>query len=84
MEVIKAKLSSKYQITLPRRVRQALGLQPGDTVVLVVSEDTVKLRRAPKTLTEYMEGLGKEVWASLGGSDKYLDSEREQWDSKIS
>ncbi len=84
MEVLKAKLSSKYQITLPRKVRQALGLQPGDTVVLVVSEDTVRLRRAPKALTEYMEGLGKEVWASLGGVDGYLDEEREQWDGRSS
>ena len=84
MEVLKARLSSKYQITLPRKVRQALGLQPGDTVVLVVSEDTVRLRRAPETLTEYMEGLGKEVWASLGGADGYLDEERERWDSRSS
>lgn len=40
-----SKLSSKGQITLPRQVRKALDVQPGDTIVYEVEDSTVKLRR---------------------------------------
>ena len=40
-----AKLTSKGQITIPREVRQALGVQPGDKVVF--EEDEAGIRVMP-------------------------------------
>lgn len=38
------KISSKSQITLPRKVREALGAKPGDLIVYEVEGDQVRLR----------------------------------------
>jgi AbrB family looped-hinge helix DNA binding protein len=46
-----AKLSSKYQASIPRGVREALGLHPGDRLVFEVDGQKVTLRRYP-TLEE--------------------------------
>lgn len=40
-----AKLSSKYQASIPSGVREALGLRPGDRLVFDVEGGAVTLRR---------------------------------------
>ncbi len=42
--MILSKISSKRQITLPRKVRQALHLEPGDRVLFLVEDETVTLQ----------------------------------------
>ncbi|WP_038056779.1 AbrB/MazE/SpoVT family DNA-binding domain-containing protein [Thermus amyloliquefaciens] len=42
--MVKSKISSKGQITLPKRVREALGVGPGDEVAFEVREGEVVLR----------------------------------------
>jgi len=78
---ITTKLSSKNQLTLPKEARRALGLKPGNSVIVVVMDSEVRLYAKPKSVTDYMRGLGKEVWAALGGGDAYLKQERDSWDS---
>lgn len=39
-------LSPRGQITLPAEIREAVGLSPGDTLVVTVEEGRVLLRRA--------------------------------------
>jgi antitoxin PrlF len=46
-----AKLSSKGQITVPKAVRDALGLQEGDEVVFRVDGDRAVLARTPDLLS---------------------------------
>ena len=41
-------LTSKGQITIPKEVREALGIQAGDRVAFVVRDDVVELR--PETV----------------------------------
>jgi len=79
MKTITAKLSSKNQMTLPKEARQALKIKAGDTVILVVAEDNVRLCPKPANLTDYLRGLGKDLWQELGGGDEYLQAERESW-----
>ena len=43
-----AKITSKGQITLPRAVRERLGLKPGDEVQFVEDESGVHVKRPPK------------------------------------
>lgn len=40
-----ATVTSKGQITLPRSVREALGLRPGSEVEFEIGQDGVRLRR---------------------------------------
>jgi AbrB family looped-hinge helix DNA binding protein len=42
--MILSRISSKGQVTLPRKVRQALQVKPGDRVLFVVADDTVILQ----------------------------------------
>ena len=41
-----SKLSSKGQVTVPKKVREVLDLKPGDMVVYEIEQGTVTLRRA--------------------------------------
>lgn len=41
-----SRLSAKGQVTIPREIRQLLGIQPGDTVTYEVHDGTVMLKRA--------------------------------------
>ena len=76
---ITAKLTEKYQITIPSSIRRTLGMRKGDRLVLEVEEGKVVMRRMDKSLAEHCAGLGKEVWNSLGGADMYLERERGSW-----
>ena len=46
-----AKLTSRGQTTIPKSIREALRLQPGDRVEFILEGDQVVLRRAGADLT---------------------------------
>jgi AbrB family looped-hinge helix DNA binding protein len=80
MKAISAKLSSRYQMVLPKEARHALGLQAGDVVLVIIEGDSVRLVPRPASYAKYTRGLGKEVWASLGGAEAFLAEERASWE----
>jgi len=41
-----SKVTSKGQATIPRAVRRRLGIEAGDAVLFVISDDTVTLKKA--------------------------------------
>ncbi|MBI4699703.1 MAG: AbrB/MazE/SpoVT family DNA-binding domain-containing protein [Deltaproteobacteria bacterium] len=45
MEPIPAKVTSKGQITLPKALREALGVEPGDEVEFVPSRGSFQVRK---------------------------------------
>ena len=51
------KLSSKHQIVVPKEARDALGLRPGDRLLVTVSGETIQMRREPRDLVGELEGL---------------------------
>jgi len=75
-----AKLTSKFQITIPVDIRRRLGLHQGDAVVIDLEGDKAVLRPVHGGHVERMTGLGKDVWVRLGSGDAYLQSERASWD----
>ncbi len=67
----KAKLTSKGQITIPREVREQLGLKVGDKLLFEVEEDTIRLRVLKS------RPLG-ELKGSLPAKHPYLGKEGER------
>lgn len=55
----KAKLTSKGQLTIPRRVRERLGLRPGDRILFDVDDhETVRLHiLKQQTVGEFFEKI---------------------------
>lgn len=78
-----AKLSSKHQIVVPRDVREKMNLRAGENVyIYVVDENRAVIVKQPEDHVSALEGLGQEVWSSLGGGDQYIREERSSWDRK--
>jgi AbrB family looped-hinge helix DNA binding protein len=80
MIVSTAKLTEKYQITIPTEVRRRLGVTAGDVVYLAVEGDQVVLRAARGGWTEASRGLGAEVWQREGGGAAAIERERSSWE----
>jgi len=70
-----ATLSSKNQIVIPREAREALGLKPGDKLVVVTQGDEVVILRKPKSYRTAIRGLGRGVYSA-----GHLAGERKSWD----
>lgn len=70
-----ATLSSKNQIVIPREAREALGLKPGDKLLLVVRGTNVLLLRKPKSYRAAIRGMARGLYPK-----DYLRKERESWD----
>ena len=67
--MIKAKISSKGQISIPKAVRQQLGLAEGTEVEVSVQEQTVLLR---KVVPRWQRWYG-----ALSGTDILREHQRE-------
>lgn len=74
-----AKVSSKYQIVIPKRVREELGLRPGDRLLIAVEDGKVVMRLRPRSYAQHLRGLHKEVWEGVEASE-YVRKERESWE----
>jgi len=54
--MVKSRISSKGQITLPKAIREALGLRPGEEVVFELRDDEVVLRPRRRVPLEALLG----------------------------
>lgn len=78
-----SRLSKKYQIVIPSDVRKSLKLNAG-TVVTVhpIDDRRALLVKHKRNIVDSLEGLGEDVWKSLGGGDRYLKKERRAWEKQ--
>jgi AbrB family looped-hinge helix DNA binding protein len=81
METAVARITSKYQVVLPRAVREALELQVGEDVIFLIDGDTVLLRRRPASFTAALRGLHQEVWTGKD-MEAWLHQERGPWEQR--
>ena len=70
-----ATLSSKNQIVVPREAREALGVSPGDKLLVVVRGQTVVILPRPRSFAKALRGLAKPAYP-----EGYLSQERASWD----
>ena len=70
-----SRLTSKYQATIPRPVRESLGVGAGDSIAFVVENDRVWVRRAESLDREYARALSGTMgeWLSPADEDAYRD-----------
>jgi AbrB family looped-hinge helix DNA binding protein len=73
---LKAKVTSKRQLTIPKEVRRALGVREGDSLLFEVDEDDeqvrVRVERKPVSFADY-EGAWREgKGMSLAEVDEYM------------
>lgn len=69
---VSVKMSSKNQIVVPKEAREALGLVPGDRLIVVVRGSTIEMEKQPADLEDRLEGALRSVapagdlWGELG------------------
>ena len=56
-------------------MRQALGLKPGDKLLVVPKGNSIILLKKPKSFAAAIRGIGKGLYP-----EDYLKKERESWD----
>jgi AbrB family looped-hinge helix DNA binding protein len=68
-------VSARNRIVIPRDARQALGLKPGDKVLVVVRNCKLLIMRKPKSYHAAIRGLARRKYPK-----DYLQKERQGWD----
>ena len=79
MTVISAQVSEKYQVVIPKEVRQRLKVEPRDTLLFLIDGDSVLIRPKPASFTATLRGLHKHVWPS--DPEEWLAEERTTWEA---
>ncbi len=74
------KISSKYQIVIPREAREKLNLKAGDRLIIKANNEKIIIYPQPKSYAKYALGLGKEIWQGIDATE-YVKKERETWKS---
>jgi AbrB family looped-hinge helix DNA binding protein len=67
-------ISSKNQIVIPREAREALGVKPGDRLLVIVRGNRVIVLQKPKSYRAAIRGLAPGLY-----SRDYLEKERQSW-----
>jgi AbrB family looped-hinge helix DNA binding protein len=68
-------LSSKNQIVVPREARKALGLKPGDKLLVVVHDGRLLVLKKPRSYAKALQGVGRGWY-----NEDYLKKERDSWE----
>ena len=71
------KLSAKSQIVLPSAIRKALGIHPGDKLIIEAHGDHASVRKASTSDLEALERYTSNVWS---GYAEELQRARDEWD----
>jgi antitoxin PrlF len=75
MSVLVSRISSKGQVTLPKKVRDRIGAKPGDTIVYEIRGGVVNLKRADPFDAAFHAALSTtlEEWASPEDDEAFHD-----------
>ncbi len=75
MTTATAKLTKKYQATIPAEVRRVLDLHAGEVIAFDIEGDEVHLRKATPVDLEFAEALSETLseWSSEADEEAYRD-----------
>ena len=75
MNIVFSKLTANAQTTVPKEVRKALKIKPGDMLVYRIAKGRVTLARAEPLGRTYLKGLESTLseWASPEDAAAYDD-----------
>jgi len=65
-----ARITSKGQMTIPKRVRRAAHLTEGDVVTFIVEGETVTLRKLPSDDDAYLSGVQETLGEWMSAEDE--------------
>lgn len=82
-QAVSVKVSSRYQVVVPRIARERLNIQSGDRLLVDVQDGVLILIPQPQDYVAHMAGLHREVWADVDPTT-YLEEEREAWNDSES
>ena len=73
MNAVFGKITSKAQTTLPKEVREALGVKPGDMLVYRIAKGKVTLARAEPMDRAYLKSVESTLseWTSAADAAAY-------------
>lgn len=75
------KVSHKFQVVIPKDIREFLGISKGDTLEVYGKDHEIIMKktdlRKPLSLKN-LKGLGKEIWKDLN-VEEYINRERDSW-----
>jgi AbrB family looped-hinge helix DNA binding protein len=76
---VSVRLSKKGQFVIPKTMRQALGINDGDELLVTLEGKRVVLTR-PQDFARATRGLLKGTWGKgRGAVERYLKGERGSW-----
>jgi AbrB family looped-hinge helix DNA binding protein len=78
--IASAKVTRRFQMTIPAAIRRLLGIAAGDVMIFTVEGGEIILRAAKGGWTESSRGLGAEVWKRAGGGGAAVEHERDSWE----
>jgi AbrB family looped-hinge helix DNA binding protein len=77
METYTARVSAKYQVVIPKAVREALHIRPQDNLIFMMDGESVIIRPQPASFTQALSGLHRHLWPE---PDAWLEEERASWE----
>ena len=75
---VKVKVGPKYQVVIPQTIRKKVPLHPKKEVLVEEINGVIVILPQPKSFTEFMLGLGKDVWKGIDPKT-YVKKERASW-----
>ncbi len=72
------KVGPKYQVVIPQAIRNKVPLSPKKEVLVEEINGIIVIFPRPRSFTEFMSGLGKEIWKGIDAK-AYVKRERTVW-----
>lgn len=80
-DMLKTTISQKYQVVIPKAIREKTKLLEGQEMYVYAVGDSIIMSPSPKSYSKKMLGLGQEIWKGVDPLE-YIRQERADWDKK--